>query len=120
MLKITMHDSAGELRLQLEGRLAGAWVRELRQCWTTAASTTAGRATVLDLGEVDFVDEDGQTLLSEMFRSGVRLLAITPLIQGLVDESCQQFRCGTVEGKSARRSHAFVCPDSPRSDSPPL
>jgi hypothetical protein len=117
MLKITMHDSATELRFQLEGRLAAAWVRELRQCWETASSTTAGRMTILDLGDVDFIDQDGQALLSEMFGSGVQLLAVTPLIQGLIDESCEQIRCGKVEAKPTRRSHAFVCSDSTRSDS---
>ena len=116
MLKITMHDSASELRFQLEGRLAAAWVGELRQCWETASSTTAGRMTILDLGDVDFIDQDGQRLLTEMFRCGVRLVAVTPLIQGLVDESCGEYRCGKVEAKP-RRSHAFVCPDSTRSDS---
>jgi hypothetical protein len=29
MLKITVHDAAGQRRLELEGRLAGAWVNEL-------------------------------------------------------------------------------------------
>lgn len=117
MLKITMHDSASELRFQLEGRLAAAWVGELRQCWETACSTTEGRATVLDLGDVDFIDQDGQALLSDMFGRGVRLVAVTPLIQGLVDESCGQFGCAKVETKPHRRSHAFVCADSTRSDS---
>ena len=49
MLKITLHDSADEFRLKLEGRLSGLWVRELEQCWQTATSTTQGRKTVLDL-----------------------------------------------------------------------
>jgi len=117
MLKITMHDSASELRFRLEGRLAAAWVGELRQCWQTARSTTSGRDTILDLGEVDFIDQDGQALLSEMFQNGVRLVAITPLIQGLVDESCGDFPCGKVETKLTRRAHAVVCPDSTGSDS---
>ena len=39
MLKITVYDTASQLRLALEGRLAGAWVWELDQCWhTTRAS----------------------------------------------------------------------------------
>ena len=73
MLKITLHDSAAELRIRLEGRLSGPWVEELRQCWRTAASTTAGRTTVLDLREVDFVCPDGQQLVSEMRSREVHL-----------------------------------------------
>src|SRR6185436_4318344 len=75
MLKITLHDSVAELRIRLEGRLSGPWVGELRQCWRTASSTTEGRITVLDLGEVDFVCPDGQQLVAEMHAEGVRLMA---------------------------------------------
>jgi hypothetical protein len=106
MLKITVHDSSRELRFKLEGRLSGPWVRELQLCWQTAASSTPtksmGRRTVMDLGEVDFVDSAGQSLLAEMHRNGVRLLALTPLIESLVEEVSGAPCCGTVEEKRAR------------------
>ena len=115
MLKITIHDSAAEFRFHLEGRLSGPWVEELRQCWQTAASTTGGRATVLDLCDVDFVDPAGQRLLSEMHAHEVRLVAATPLIQAVVEEVCRACGCGavagsgTVERKLAPRADAFPC-----------
>jgi hypothetical protein len=112
MLKITLHDSSEELRLKLEGKLGGPWVGELRQCWRTAASTTHNRHTVLDLRDVDFVDPEGQALLEEMHRQGVRLLAVTPLIQALILEISRQPGCATVEEKPARRSHALASPDT--------
>ena len=112
MLKITLHDSAEELRLKLEGKLAGLWVGELRQCWRTAASTTQGRNTVVDLRDVDFVDPEGQSLLGEMHRQGVRLVAVTPLIQALIQEISGPPGCATVEEKPARRSHALTSPDT--------
>ena len=101
MLRITLHDSARELRFKLEGKLSGPWVEELRQCWRTASSTTAGRSTSLDLSDVDFVDAEGQSLLSEMHRQGVRLDAATPLIRALVEEGLGQARCATVEEQPA-------------------
>lgn len=104
MLKITVHDSAGELRFKLEGRLSGAWVGELRQCWKTALSTLRDRKTTLDLGEVDYVDSDGACLLSEMFQQGVALKASTPLIRELVQEIERSGRCVTVEGAPGQRS----------------
>ncbi|MGD0773110.1 MAG: hypothetical protein ABSC05_09845 [Candidatus Solibacter sp.] len=97
MLKITLHDSAHEFRLKLEGRLSGPWVQELEQCWKTASSTTHGRKTVLDLGEVDFVDPAGEALLSRMYAEGVALVAVTPLICALLQEICRAPACGTVE-----------------------
>jgi hypothetical protein len=98
MLKITILDSAAELRFRLEGKLSGPWVTELRQCWQTAASTTAGgRGTVADLREVDFVDPAGQQLLLDMHRAGVRLQAATPLIRTLCDEINRSCACARVE-----------------------
>jgi ABC-type transporter Mla MlaB component len=105
MLRITLHDSARELRIKLEGKLSGPWVEELRQCWRTASSTTAGRATSLDLSEVDFVDGEGQLLLSEMHRDGVRLDAVTPLMQAVVD-GIGQAGCATVEEQPVGSPHA--------------
>lgn len=105
MLRITIHDSARELRIKLEGKLSGPWVEELRQCWRTASSTTAGRTTSLDLSEVDFVDGEGQALLWEMHGQGVRLDAATPLIQALVEEGIDRACCATVEEKPAGSLH---------------
>jgi anti-anti-sigma regulatory factor len=104
MLKITLHDSAGELRLKLEGRLSGAWVGELRQCWKTAQSTLRDRKTTLDMGEVDYVDSDGQGLLAEMSQQGVGLKAATPLIRELVQEIERAGRCVRVEGAPRQSS----------------
>ena len=106
MLKITLHDSARELRFKLEGKLSGLWVRELKQSWTTAASTTEGRSTTVDLTDVDFVDDEGESLLTSMHQEGVRLIADTPVIRAMVDEVCDRKRCATVEGKS--RPHALL------------
>jgi len=97
MLKITLHDSAREFRLKLEGRLSGPWVHELEQCWKTASSTTQNRKTVLDLGEVDFIDPAGECLLARLHAEGVELLAVTPLIRAVLQEIRRVPACATVE-----------------------
>lgn len=89
MLKITLHDSAGAMRFQLAGDLSGTWVRELRQSWQTGSSTTAGRSTVVDLTDVHFVDAEGESLLEQMHREGVQLVA--------VGEFCRLQGCATIE-----------------------
>lgn len=100
MLKITLHDSAGEFLLKLEGKLSGPWVQELEQCWKTASSTTEGRKTVVDLVEVDFVDPQGELLLCEMHARGVEMQAVTPLICSILKEVCRTPPCGRVERKA--------------------
>jgi len=107
MLKITLYDGARELRLRLEGKLSGPWVAELRQCWQTASSTTQGRKTVVDLQEVDFVDAEGQSLLADLHREGVRLVAATPFMQALLGEVARVCGCGRVK-ENPRRSDALV------------
>ena len=116
MLKITIHPSAGELRLRLEGRLAGPWVHELRQCWQTAAATNERRATVLDLREVDFVDPAGQALLAQMHNEGVRLEASCPFVQHMLEQIAGAPECATVEETPPGRSDAFISPDPSRRD----
>ena len=98
MLKITLHDTAGEFRLNLEGRLAGAWVRELELCWRTASSTTEGRRTVVSLADVDFVDPAGEELLAQMHAAGVGLVGETPLICAMLEQVCQSGRYDRVGG----------------------
>ena len=117
MLKITLHDSADEFRLCLEGKLAGPWVGELRQCWQTASSTTQGRRTVLDLREVDFVDPAGESLLCDMSRSGVSIQVSTPFMQSVVEGISRDAGYGSVEETQSRSSDAVVCADPSRSHS---
>lgn len=75
MLKITIHDAAGPLRLELEGRLAGAWVCELEHCWRAAQAGQPNRALAVDLTGVTFIDQAGRYLLQLMRRDGVGLMA---------------------------------------------
>jgi anti-anti-sigma regulatory factor len=86
MLRITIHDGPGELRLNLEGRLAGPWVRELEQCWRTALSAVRDRPVAVDLTEVDFVDCAGEQLLARMHERGAKLIAATPMTSQIVAE----------------------------------
>ena len=118
MLKITLHDSAGEFRFRLEGKLSGPWVGELRQCWETASSTTTGRRTLVDLREVDFVDPHGEELLCDMSRRGVEFQATSPFMKSVVDGIAARAGYGTVEDKPTRStSDAVLRSDPSRSHS---
>ena len=69
MLKITR---AGD-RLKVEGRLAGEFVEEFVR---NAAATDQ-----LDLGDLDFVDQDGLKALTQMIEQGARLLEASPFVR---------------------------------------
>jgi anti-anti-sigma regulatory factor len=99
MLRVTIHDSAREFRVHLEGRLAGPWVQEAAHCWETARSTIAGRTVVVDLRDVDFVDSEGEQLLVLMHRQGVKLRAVSPMMTHLIEE---------IAGKEGREWSAML------------
>ena len=85
MLKITNNNGAGVTTFLLEGRLAGAWVNELRSCWELAGESDAIR---VDLTEVSWVSEEGKELLGEMHHYGAELLAANLLMAAIVAEIC--------------------------------
>ena len=85
MLKITVHDTAGHLRIALEGRLAGAWVCEVEQCWLIAKASHPHRLLTVDLTSVTFIDQAGWYLLQLMHRDRVRFVTSSLMWQDLVE-----------------------------------
>jgi hypothetical protein len=72
MLKITTKTEAMKAILELEGRLAGAWVDELEQCWR---EIPPGYAVTVALKAVSFIDDKGKKLLSRLHEGGAELQA---------------------------------------------
>jgi hypothetical protein len=71
--------------LELEGKLAGAWVAELEQCWHTAKANHPNRKCTVDLAGVTFIDQAGWYLLQLMHRDGVGLVASGLMLQDILD-----------------------------------
>jgi hypothetical protein len=85
MLRITPTLVGDEWLLKLEGCLAGAWVPELAACWRMAMASRHRRVRV-DLTDVCHVDEAGRTLMTSMYRAGVRFTATGFVMPELVRE----------------------------------
>jgi len=75
VLKITITETATEMRWTLQGRLVAPWVRELRKSWAAANQTRERRTSVVDLNDVTLIDEGGEKLLRTMAREGVQFIA---------------------------------------------
>jgi anti-anti-sigma regulatory factor len=74
-MKITVVESSSEeVRLRVEGRLAGRWVEELRRTCELQALSEGIRLT-LDLADVSFADAAGMELLKELRIRLVTLLS---------------------------------------------
>jgi hypothetical protein len=86
MLRITVHDSPRALTFQLEGRLAGPWVRELEQCWRDALASEPRPVLRVDLTEVTSLDAAGRACLEAMHRQGATFVAADCLMKAVVAE----------------------------------
>ena len=75
MFRVSYSDSVDGQRWSLYGRLAGPWVDELRSCWKYARDRTPWAHAIVDLKEVTFIDQAGETLLAEMRSAGAELIA---------------------------------------------
>src|SRR6266508_3850892 len=75
MLKITFTDTPTEQKWILQGRLVEPWVSELSAMWTNARDARQGRRCVVDLNDVAFVDQSGETVLLAMMTEDARFVA---------------------------------------------
>ena len=85
MLRITTHESPKMTRFQLEGKLAGLWVRELENCWRTHGSSGNARRFCIDLTGVTFIDAAGKDLLTALHRSGAYFVAVECMTKAVID-----------------------------------
>ena len=86
MVRISMEDRGATLLLKLEGRLSGAWVAELEECWRSYAARSPHKKLIVDLTDTEFIDLAGKYLLKLMHQSGVAITARTPYMNALVAE----------------------------------
>jgi ABC-type transporter Mla MlaB component len=86
MLRITVHDNPRSLTFQLEGRLAGAWLRELEECWQSSLARQGKPILRVDLTGVTSVDAAGKACLAALHRQGAEFLAADCLTKAVVAE----------------------------------
>jgi hypothetical protein len=86
MLRITCESTGeGELRVLLEGRLAGPWVDELRRI--SALASEHGARLKLDLSSLGFADADGLALLRELLGAAAELERASAFVSALLAEA---------------------------------
>jgi hypothetical protein len=84
MLRIIAKTDATGTLFELEGKLAGPWVQELRDCWKRSVDERLGVKVVLKA--VMFIDGAGKELLAEMRRQGADLVAEGCMTKAIIDE----------------------------------
>jgi ABC-type transporter Mla MlaB component len=71
----TGSDGRATWTLKIEGSLTGEWLPELRRAWRRARETVPGGEIRVHLADVRFVDAAAKTLLADMYRAGVDIVA---------------------------------------------
>lgn len=82
MMLARVNQIDGHPVLQVSGRLAAGWVRELEQFWHGEQN----KRILVDLRGVTFIDESGERLLRRMHRDGARFLSGGLLVREVVDQ----------------------------------
>ena len=86
MLRITVHDNPEFLTFLLEGRLEGAWVKEVEECRQRTPAGLRQRVIRFDLTGVTFIDVAGKGYLADMHRQGAEFVAADCLTKAIVAE----------------------------------
>jgi ABC-type transporter Mla MlaB component len=85
MLRITIKKEESVETWDLEGKLAGDWVKELEQCWKQN-SPKPGIPVQLNLKAVSYIDTAGKQLLIEMHGRGVEIKGCGCMTRAVVEE----------------------------------
>lgn len=93
MLRITTDDRSDSLNFQLEGTLAGPWVKEFEECWTIARASRGAEIVRVDLRGVTSIDRAGRELLTAMHAQGVQFLCSGCSTRALVAEITRGAAC---------------------------
>jgi hypothetical protein len=86
MLRITVRTNPEFLTFQLEGRLAGAWVKELEHCLRETQGRGRKSVPRFDLTGVTFIDPVGKAFLAASHAEGARFIAVGCLMKAIVAE----------------------------------
>ena len=93
MMKTQMKELDGQLVLQVEGRLAGAFVPELESCWQAARAKQPNRQISVDLKSVTCIDQAGRRLLQSMHRNGSGFVGAGLAVQDILELIMERPEC---------------------------
>jgi anti-anti-sigma regulatory factor len=81
VLRLIQSKSTTLATVDLDGKLIGPWVDEVR---TTVAGLRSGQKVCLNLEHLSFADAAGLKLLTGLRRDGILIIGASPLIDGLL------------------------------------
>jgi anti-anti-sigma regulatory factor len=89
--------------LVLEGKLVAPWVAELRRECREAEANLRGRQIVIELRNVTYISEDGQNMLLDLMKEGVRFRSSGVFTKHIMKRLACRSHKNTQEEKSEQR-----------------
>ena len=99
MLKISILDTADRRRLVLEGKLVAPWAAELKRECREAAAELRDRELVIELRNVTCISEEGENVLLELMREGVRFRSTGVFTKHVMKQLARKIRGNVQEPK---------------------
>lgn len=85
MLRITTESRPDGFTFLVEGKLVGAWAKELEQTWKQSAASREQRTAIVDLSETQYIDSEGRRVLAKLASEGARFRTACPLIESMIE-----------------------------------
>jgi hypothetical protein len=93
VIRIETHQTQNHLTFTVAGKLCGASVGTLEECWKAAYLGSPAAEQSVDLSDVTSIDKSGWCLLRRMYRDGVKFSAKGLARQSILDElTCPEER----------------------------
>jgi hypothetical protein len=103
MLRVTVHDTPESLTFQLEGKLAGPWVREAEACWQRTLAGQRKPVLRLDRTGVTSIGAAGKAFLAAAHAQGAEFVAsgclMRAVVAGLTNTPVPDCGCPEREGE---------------------
>jgi hypothetical protein len=92
MLKISVVERRKHRRLVVEGRLVAPWSDELKAACERAGSGLDGRELVIDLKNLTTINQQGENLLLELMKQGIRFRGCGVFTNEILKQAARRLR----------------------------
>ena len=99
MLKISIFDAQNRRRLVVEGKLVAPWAAELGSACARATADLQGREFLIHLKNLTAISEDGEKVLLELMKTGVRFRASGVFTKHVVKRLAREIQRNDPEAK---------------------
>ena len=85
MMRTMITDGPFEQTWVLQGKLCGQWAVDFGRKWTEAKNGRQGRKCVVNLEDVTCVDHEGEKVVQQILKEGVRVIVSRAYMKHIIE-----------------------------------